>query len=571
MKLCFYNDNLLSKNEKLLGDNLNLYGALVLKNDFSNFNLSKQILGRLPFLYGNALKAKTYELLESLDSKYKKDNFLYFRNLCAQYIYVTPTCHNISKISKYIDKSHIPLPVIRVLSHILSNDREEENNLICSLLKISNGITDCQQKSLIKFPLTVHKLLVEQNAYVTGCIAGDGCNLASERTLYITDGSLQTKDLIYSKIFLKNIGNIFFKIFHIKYKVYKSKNQNAFILVIWNKWLPRFFSFFFDIPFGAKLNLIEPKIFELSPNKDKLISLFWRGCFDTDGHVKKCSLSFTSKHLSFLRKFALHLKQKDINVNFTKTRPSILINTASIGRFAKEIGISHPRKQKILVKSLSEGSRIRICKDMNKEKLYKNYFDLLQIKGLRIIGCQDLISNWRRKLNVSQEYLAKKFGVTQVSIGNWERGNCTIPLNLLFKLGEMVEYNKSEFYKLLDKRKPLFMICEYPSYPSGYARLPIRIDKSIVDIASFLLPQPKSNRTKIFKRKMKNISYKELKKEIKRIFKVDVIKISDSYVIHNLPIKEFFNTYFIYESIRKKLIKQKVQDLVSTWNKVFYI
>jgi len=148
--------------------------------------------------------------------------------------------------------------------------------------------------------------------------------------------------------------------------------DNYYILRCESSVICRIMNSIYDIPNGKKSNIIGISKLISKTNKERL---FWRGIFDTDGYIrsknKAISLSTTSKKLHYdLINFC---KNNEIII-FNKDERKIyrtVISEKSILKFAKVIGIFHPRKQKNLIEYLKNGASYNnyIIKKPNR-KLY---------------------------------------------------------------------------------------------------------------------------------------------------------------------------------------------------------
>lgn len=64
------------------------------------------------------------------------------------------------------------------------------------------------------------------------------------------------------------------------------------------------------------------------------------------------------------------------------------------------------------------------------------------------------ISTTRKDLNVTQEQLAKKIGLTQPTLASYEIGRRKIPIPMLLKIVDALGVELDDFFPFMDKKKP---------------------------------------------------------------------------------------------------------------------
>jgi|SRR3989344_2089166 len=270
------------------------------------------------------------------------------------------------RIKKNILKGNISLEYARVISLVLVNN-EKSISLFNKLLKKSEFLIFKNKK--IKIPLELTDLNNEL-AYLAGVIAGDGHITKNLYEIIIADGHSRRHHLKDSKKFMLNIKNVLKRNFNCDSSI--KLKDNYYILRCESSVICRIMNSIYDIPNGKKSNIIGISKLISKTNKERL---FWRGIFDTDGYIrsknKAISLSTTSKKLHYdLINFC---KNNEIII-FNKDERKIyrtVISEKSILKFAKVIGIFHPRKQKNLIEYLKNGASYNnyIIKKPNR-KLY---------------------------------------------------------------------------------------------------------------------------------------------------------------------------------------------------------
>lgn len=124
----------------------------------------------------------------------------------------------------------------------------------------------------LKLPTKMSKELAE----LVGIHFGDGRMSKDINYTYVIDCTLNRRDIQYAEY----VKELFYKIFNINMKVYKSKSKNDVVLYINSKALCIFFNKNLEVPYSPKKDLSIPQY--IGENKE-YAQCFLRGLFDTDG------------------------------------------------------------------------------------------------------------------------------------------------------------------------------------------------------------------------------------------------------------------------------------------------
>ncbi len=293
------------------------------------------------------------------------------------------------RVKHNIQEGNITLEYARVLSIILSQNVKDSIQLFNALLIKSNYLISRGKR--IRFPIKI-KDLNDELAYLAGIISGDGHITKKLDEVIIADGTGKNEFLAGSKQFMQNIKTLIKKNFNldstIKYK------KNYYTLRCNSSLICRIMNCIYQIPSGNKCSKIRVPSLIKGGLKE---NLFWRGMFDTDGYLrtKNKAISMTTKS-NFIKKDFINFCRKNNIVIFhnkEKSNFKMLIAEQSILNFAKFIGISHPRKQKMLIYYLKKGAfykvpqnkkqNNRLDKIINYLRPYDNkvYIKLTDIRG----------------------------------------------------------------------------------------------------------------------------------------------------------------------------------------------
>ena len=116
-------------------------------------------------------------------------------------------------------------------------------------------------------------LLTENLAYITGFLIGDG-NLSKKD--YLIRAVEKNED------FIRNLAEIFEKVFKRKPKIYFDRFNNSFVLYIHSKFIWSFFVNELKIPAGRKAKCVQVPLQIMNARKQVKIA-FLRGIFDAEG------------------------------------------------------------------------------------------------------------------------------------------------------------------------------------------------------------------------------------------------------------------------------------------------
>lgn len=404
----------------------------------------------------------------------------------------------------------------------------------------------CGRRDSSFFKLFKIKLDNPNLFYIVGCLAGDG-NI-SRNVLSIYDGYYDKKYLSYSKRFLINIKKLFIEVFGVNeydIKIYKHKTQNNYILRIDNKWLIRFFNYYFNFPYGKKKNAnLSPYNFKIVPPDLESEKSLCQGLLDTDGSINKNvkNISFVSQNeelLLWARDLFLKLGIQMRPIRQIKNSKELKIPVLGFREFSRQIGFRHPRKKMILEKHDLRPIHIIEFQGIKKENLYQQYFDIFAINNLRLFPAGWLIKKIKDKLELNGNELGKKIGLSQPFISEIETNKKSLPLSNFLKTILLV-YNKEEFYNELIQQKCLF-VCRDGGGGPKKVNLPLLQSKEIDDIAKNIKV---SSKYCFYFKKDNN-----LKRKVENLFNINITKETKyNYEVNNKIINQFFNTFYIYNN-----------------------
>lgn len=551
---------------------LNLYAALVKREDFSRDN-SKRIfsLQKVPYIVGQKILNKVTYLITNLPKDYRINNNRKIRGIFKNYI-GRKSKIGVKDYKNWFKNKRFPLPFLRVLSRIKSEtDAIKDGHILGDLLK--EGIfTNSRQKGSLFYPKVIlTDLLVEKQAYLAGCILGDGC-LAKSHYMSIVDGTSNEEDLEYSAQFLVNIKKLIESLYcNLNIRIIKEKNKH--ILSLSNKWFCRYINFFFGIPVGYKKDkLSEPKILSLGKDEDYLERLFWRGLFDTDGHQYKNSRNagLSSHSHTIIKKCEDFLKKHNIHVtksNLTRGH-SVYILSHDFLKFATVIGFAHPKKQKLLMYWLKKEHKSNILFDcINEQNMHSGFFDL-SLLPLRVYKIQDLIKKYRGDL--SYKKLSEILDAPKSTVFGWISGTFGMPIQKLIKIAELQGYTKLEVFNELNNTNGKTRFCLIEGKGRGNeVKLPLKITPILLFIA-------KNTRTSFPKLHIRNKINRKITQRgniiasIENLFEAKTrLQKNGIYRVDSATLAKFFETFFMYDYAWKPLSNSKVNKLKENWNTVW--
>jgi len=395
--LNYENDPLLSNKNKIINGNLNIYGALIRKEDMLN-NKKGVVLKKCPYILDESKDISKIML------KLKKDDLFKLRENLSEYLKIRRIRND--SLKNWIKKRVYPLYLLRIICIL--------NNLDVNEIIKNKTITNFCRGSKIKMPSIVKTIKSDFMAYFLGLHMGDGT--LNEERWKIVDGDRDEENLKYSLEFLKQINKKITKIFSISHsKIYKIKGKNAYELIIVNKWLGRYLNFMYGLEQKEKETFSIPMMLK---GKEELIL---RGLFDTDGSIKNYRVSIGTKYdllyreiLKILNKQNIKYKVKKNDIKRENTVLIVEIHKDFIKKFIKKIGFSHPRKIKeiksyLLTNSLSRN--FKGYKGIYTPKIpEENFLELCQyIRPIKNAGKTRFISQFNKLDEGKKDELINNF------------------------------------------------------------------------------------------------------------------------------------------------------------------
>ncbi len=522
----------------LEGNRLNLYSSLVKSFDF------EKTLGSHCFCSVSLNKIKEY-----LPSSYNSKDFKRLKKEMERYSEKEILSKSIRTWTK---NGTWPLFTLRVISKFY----EEDKKILSNLLRSVDYFTDSTHKTKFIPPKTLPQLLTKKQAYFIGCAFGDG-GFSTNQYWVIVDGG-KKEELIYSQRWLEKLSSLINKEYGIEFTDNNPRQrENKVELWVSNTWFERFINFWFSLPYGKKKNKIEkPRIFKLSENPEKLYKYFWRGMFDADGHCSKESMkaSLSSATSKILNQCQSDFKKLGITSKISKPR-DLKIYSESFAQFGREIGFSHPRKRKTLLKRLAEGPKETQFKGINSEKLIdEKFFDLSYIESLRVYGLKEDIKEIRKELDLTQQELSNKLELGPSQIFYWEKG-CGVQFKPLIKLYSLIGVKKEKLLKLLSQKKISWGLSGR-GLTSNLVKLPIRVTDNLINLARHLRPYDCEVRLR------KTGHSKDTMKEIENTFEIEVKELREGvYYLSSQTLIKFLENFFNYGPHWKPLDEDELNKL----------
>lgn len=180
----------------------------------------------------------------------------------------------------------------------------------------------------------------EHLAELLGILAGDGHISSTNYHISVTCHRIKDKDYIEN-----HVTNIFIKLFEVNPKTREQLHNNTIKCVVNSKILFEFLTQMFKIPIGKKKGKLH--IPEQIFNKNKLLSNYLRGLFDTDGSIyirreKSLVLSIASRDPLFLDEVKMAFIKLGYNPSVSG-KNLCLYRQEQIKRFWDKIGSSNPK------------------------------------------------------------------------------------------------------------------------------------------------------------------------------------------------------------------------------------
>lgn len=437
-------------------------------------------------------------------------------------------------------KNHI-FPII--LLRYLREFGIDENEVYCKAKFFSNR----DVTSFINPPRTFNTLHNKDLFYLGGLIIGDGS--IRPTTLSICDGHSDITELWHSKKFLENAKskiNTVFGISEDKIRIIRYKHENKYTLYVCNRWLTRFFNYFFRMPYGKKscTDLSPKKIFSsLGTNNIEFKMAFCRGLFDSDGFISKKSryVSLVLKNheiLEWVKHTFSELNIETSDIKGVKNSSMLSIPLLGFSVFRDKVGFTHPRKRRLQEILIAKEVKLIVFDGVKRRNLYKEYFDLIKIPELRVTNMGDILKDIIKRMNVNITIFAKKLRICRPYLSETINEQKSIQLKRIWPY--LIKFfSKEEIYEMLNDNRIEFR-CGSRMASRNPIDLPIKYEEGIERIASAVRPCCE------FKMRIKKGNENVLS-IIKKHFKVKIMKNREgSYIINSKVFTQFFETFFKY-------------------------
>jgi len=395
-------------------------------------------------------------------------------------------------------------------------------------------ITSSRNSSKLDPPRDYSQLEDEKFAYFAGIAAGDG-GFKGPNIWSVVDGG-KPEELKDSKKFIEKISKLIQELFGIPEKTCCiSERGNRVELKIANKWFCQYIRHCFNLPKSYKKGeLSRPEIY----SSKELTGTYWRGVFDTDGHIAK--ESYRTSMASATEVFADQCKSdlEKLDIIAKKRSRSEAYHLRIPGRqfesFCNKIGFSHPRKRKELLAKLEKGSRNYTFEGRNNEMIEKSFFDLTRIEDLRVRGLGSEIKSHRERNNLYQRELAEKHNISKNQVFCWENENYAAPITFLEKLYD----SKIKFLQVLAERDLDYKV-GVRGTENSLIKIPVEIDKNIDELASKIISSEKELRIQDRNDKVAE--------RIEGLFEVEIRRDEYNYYSNNWTLIRFFSEFYNYE------------------------
>lgn len=401
------------------------------------------------------------------------------------------------------------------------------------LISVIDYITDCGDRAKFDPPRKLSELRTEKCAYFAGVAAGDG-GFNGPNTWSVVDGGRE-HELEDSRKFIEKIGRLMQDIFGLRQEsIWINKRGNRVELKLTNKWFARYIRHVFGLPKSYKKGkLSRPEIF----NSEENIAAFWRGVFDTDGHISKDSyrISLSSATRSFLEECREDLEVQDICVREIRKPRSYLLRLEpdSFDTFCEHVGFSHPRKRKEMTEKLREGSRNYDYR--GRDQLYiGKFYDISQIDNLRVKGLGSEIKKIRARKDLYQRELAEELSVSRTQICTWESDDYAAPLVKLIELFG----GKKKTLEIIQKNDVVFKV-GVRGNKNSEMNIPLEPESEIDEMASKVICTGDELR-------IRNKSEK-VASDIEEKFGADVERKQYKFCVRNWTLTRFFSKFYRYE------------------------
>jgi hypothetical protein len=383
---------------------LNLYGLLVRKSDFVRTTTRDRIIARFPFLVVTPEQKEWIRTYDLLLSQAARDYF--YRSINQSILSWR------KRVNNYLKRGILPYPIYRL-------GRSLETKEPPPRIGRNDNVPFSSARGE-KFHMPTQ--ITNEIAYIAGVINGDG-NLR-RYILSIVDFSIKH---------IEKLQNQFEALFGQEGRI-QWQTENCPELIITNKWVIRFFSFLTGQPIDQKkyAALQEPLLFKKEPFR----TYYWAGVFDADGSYANNNISFSSASKNYAKEFQQFLETKGIQSKFkiqSKRVHRVNIQRGFHTKFKRYFKSFHPDKR-IEFQNL-HGKRSIYAKQFvgfNKRMMVNGYFNFRLLKGLRVCGLTDFLTEVRRG-RMKKEF-ARSLGIAQSSYREMEAGQYGITLSLLEKI-----------------------------------------------------------------------------------------------------------------------------------------
>jgi transcriptional regulator with XRE-family HTH domain len=324
---------------------------------------------------------------------------------------------------------------------------------------------------------------------------------------------------------------------------------NKIELKIANKWFCRYIRHCFNLPKSYKKGeLSRPEIFD----SGDLSNAYWRGVFDTDGHMAKRSYrtSMATATEDFADECINDLEDKGIS---TRKRSDlgahhVRIPGTHFENFSRQIGFSHPRKRREMLSKLKQGSRNYKYEGRNERAIQGPRFDLTRMPDLRVRGLGEEIKRYREEGNLYQEELANNLDCSKNQIYYWENNEYAAPVDFLFQL-----YNsKSQFLELLEESELKYKV-GIRGTEESLIKIPVKASEEVDKIASNVVVSEDELRVKD--------KSEEIASAISDLFGTEVKRKEYKFVSSRHTIVRFFSTFYRYEKNFGSRTSKEVEKL----------
>ncbi len=376
--------------------------------------------------------------------------------------------------------------------------------------------------------------------YFLGYFAADG-SLYKDKSgprFEFSDGADFNSELVYSKMFLKRIGNITSVLFGTKINL--RKRGNRFVLAFRNKELAEFLKNNFDITPGVKTYSVDiPKHYK----RTEFEKYFWLGFMDGDGMVARNSRKIAVECASqkIMASFKDFLDREQIKYEYSERelfgvrQYGIRLSSAFFSDYAGKLGFLHPRKRKWLLAHLKKKEfYIRNEADFDKYLLENHIFDYQKIFHNEPVFVVNGIQ------------ILREFGMSKYAKKNQK-------LSTLIEFLEEKKLSKTEIYTMLQSYK--FKMSKGSAI---LVKLPLRISPEIKELAQFVRFNAGSIRLSKNYAKAMGLNFEKLVSCVVKIFDIE-----PEYTCKN---ETFFSSGVVSRFFSKFINKKIIVVMLPEWH-----